>query len=41
MMCQAVPKVHHWGGMDINESVADNGNKQGDVKDGVDEGRAH
>lgn len=41
MMCQAVLKVHRGGGMDIKESVADSRNKQDDVKDRVDEGRAH
>lgn len=41
MMCQAVLKVHCGGGMDINESVADSVNTQGDVKDRVDEGRTH
>lgn len=41
MMYQAVLKEHRRGEMDINESVADSGNKQGDVKDGVDAERAH
>lgn len=40
-MYQAVLKEHRRGEMDINELVADSGNKQGDVKDGVDAERAH